>query len=146
MGIGELRKALEEIRLRAAEGDLQQVVSAADSALQVLDGGRLLTTTEAAELLGIRSVNTLKLLVRRLGLRYELHGNRMMIPLAELEAVQSSAEVRGIRASDRAHDESEALGSPHGLSVEQLRDLAASRPGVLPWKASGKRSDSRAVQ
>jgi hypothetical protein len=143
MSIKDLRKELEEIRAYAREGDLAQVVHTVDRALHTLAGDQLATTTEAAQLLGIRSVNTLKLLVRRSGIRYELHGNRMMIPLAELERIQDSPEVRGIRASDRAHDAAEDLGAPQGLTPAQMEELQAARPGRLPWEPSPPPAPSR---
>ena len=135
MSITDLRKELEEIRTHAQEGDLAQVVQKVDRALHALDSGQMVTTTQAAHLLGIRSVNTLKLLVRRSGLPYEMHGNRMMVSVAVLERLQESPEVGAIRASDRAHDASEALGSMRRLTAAQLDDLEAGRPGQLPWDA-----------
>ncbi len=142
MKITDLRRALEEIRMHAQEGNLDEVRHTADEALHQLAGGQLLTTTEAAELLGIRSVNTLKLLVRRLKVPHEMHGNRMMIPLAALERIQESPEVRGIRASDHAHDMTEGLGAAGGLTAEQLTDLERARPGRLPWQPSDVPSDA----
>src|SRR5690348_10924387 len=129
MKITDLRRSIEEMRMRAQEGDLERARQAADEALSQLAGDRLLTTTEAAELLGIRSVNTLKLLVRRLAVPHEMHGNRMMIPLAALERIQDSPEARGIRASDRAHDATRGLGSSDGLTSELLAALERGRPG-----------------
>src|SRR5947207_1254594 len=102
MSIRELRADLEEARAHIAQLEGSQAKKALDKldhALKDLGPGRLLTTTEAAEWLGIGSVNTLKLLVRRHGIDYELHGNRMMIPLSELERIQNSSVVRGIRVS-----------------------------------------------
>jgi helix-turn-helix protein len=133
MGVSELRKDLEEIRASARAGHLDQIVQTVDRALRALDRSRLLTTTEAAELLGIRSVNTLKMLVRQSGAPYELHGNRMMIPVSTLEELQQSQAVRGIRASDRAHDEL-GSGMSGAMTAEELRELSASRPGQLPWR------------
>ncbi len=134
MSIRDLRKDLEAIRTSAQQGDLAQVVHKVDQALTALDSAQLLTTTQAAQLLGIRSVNTLKLIVRRSGIAFTMHGTRMMIPLAELERLQNSPEVRGIRASDRAHDAAEGPGQEHDLTPEQLEDLEAARPGQLPWE------------
>jgi len=99
MSIRELRADLEEARAHIAQLEVSQAKKALDKldhALKDLGPGRLLTTTEAAEWLGIGSVNTLKLLVRRHGIDYELHGNRMMIPLSELERIQNSSVVRGM--------------------------------------------------
>jgi hypothetical protein len=136
-----LRKELEEIRTSAQEGDLAQVIHKVDRALGDLDDARLLTTTQAAQTLGTRSVNTLKLLVRRSGIQYEMHGNRMMIPLGELERLQESPEVRGIRASDRAHDVTQDIGGAQELTAEQMEDLEVARPGELPWEA-GQHTDN----
>ena len=61
---------------------------------------RLLTTSEVAEVLGIRSINTLKALVRVEGIETVLHGNRMMIPLSEVERLHDTARVRGIRVAE----------------------------------------------
>ena len=59
----------------------------------------------------------------------------MMIPVSSLELLQQGAALRGIRASDRAHDASADLGG-EGLTEEELRDLEAARPGRLPWQAA----------
>ena len=134
MAIADVRKDLEAIRAYAEAGDLSHVVQTVEQALYALDAPRLLTTTEAATLLGVRSVNTLKLLVRRSGLPYEAHGNRMMIPMSTLEQLQDSATVRGIRASDQAHDATSELGTEDGLTQAELDALEQARPGHLPWK------------
>jgi hypothetical protein len=95
---------------------------------------RLLTTRQAADLLGIRSVNTLKLLLRREQVPTVRRENRTMVALGEIERLQDSERVRGIRASDAAHDATEGLGVPKGLSAALLEDLEAVRPGRLPWQ------------
>ena len=136
MRVGELRKALEDIVRHARDSDTAQVIDTAQQALRALDGERLLTTTEAAAMLGIRSRNTVKALVRRLGLRYERSGNRMMIPLSELERIQESMEVRGIRASDEAHEAMAGLATDEPSSDDELDALDAGRPGRAPWDAS----------
>ena len=79
-------------------------------------------------------MNTLKLLVRHHGITYELHENRMMIPLSELEQLQKSSTVQGIWASDRMHHVTKDLGSIDGLTPERMEDLEASRPGRVPWE------------
>ena len=133
MTINDMRRELEAIQASAKAGDLEGVVQTVDRALHTLEESRLLTTSEAADLLGIRSVNTLKLLVHRLDIPYARHGSRMMIRLADVEQMQHRVEVSGIRASDQAHDESGILGGD-GLSQEQLEDLSHARPGALPWQ------------
>lgn len=141
MSVSDLRKDLEEIRTSVESGDLPRIARVVNHALRTLDNSHLLTTTEAAELLGIRSVNTLKLLVRQADLPHVMHGNRMMIPVSTVEQLQGSASVRGIRASDQAFDSVEALSGEQGergLTDQRFRDLAASRPGQLPWDTAKK--------
>src|SRR5690348_354402 len=131
MTITSLRNELQQVRAYVAQGERDKALDALDRALRDVQPERLLTTTEAAEALGIRSVNTVKALVRREGLAYERHGNRMMIPLRELERIQGSVVVRGIQESDRAHD---AADQGDGLTAEQLEDLERTRPGTVPWE------------
>ncbi len=134
MGKLDVRGDLEAIKSSAEAGNLEEVVQRVNHALRALDENPLLTTTEAARLLDIRSVNTLKLLVRRLGVPHQKRGNRMMLPLSALEDLQQHQLVRGIRASDQAHDATDALGSSTGLTQEQMDALAAERPGTTPWQ------------
>lgn len=112
--LAELRDDLHAIRALLAAGDAAAAARKLDEALVGLEGRRLLTTSEAADLLGIRSVNTLKALVRAEGIQTAMHGNRMMIPLAEIERLRGSARVRGLQAADRAHDAAEDLGEWRG--------------------------------
>lgn len=133
MSIAELRTELEKLRGQVETGDTGAAIRTIDQAIKELDGDRLLTTTEAAEMLHIRSVNTLKALCRHGDIAYVMRGNRMMVPLSEIERVQENPVVRGIRASDRVHDELEGFGGD-GLTEQQMEDLHASRPGVLPWE------------
>ncbi len=134
MSITELREDLRELRAYLREGRTDEALGKIDQALQELEGERLLTTTEAASLLGIRSVNTLKLLCRRGDICYVTRGNRTMIPLAELERVQESDPVRRIRILDKMHEETSELGSSGGMTEEQMEALHQSRPGTSPWE------------
>ncbi len=143
MGITDQRKVLEILRTYVQDGHTEKALEVIDRSLHAIDGDRLLTTTEAAQLLGIRSVNTLKLLCRLGEIRAVTRGNRTMVPLSEVERVQESERVRGIRASDRVHAAAEELGDDAGLTPRQLEDLEAARPGTLPWEASPAHADAR---
>jgi excisionase family DNA binding protein len=153
MTITTLRDELRQVRAYVAEGERDKALDALDRALEDVQPDRLLTTSEAAEMLGIRSVNTVKALVRREGLAYERHGNRMMIPLRELERIQGSQTVRGIQASDRAHDDADWGGDD--LTLEQMKELERARPGTVPheplptpqqfYKNLVEREDIRAI-
>jgi hypothetical protein len=133
MVIADLREKLINARQQIEEGHPDKALESIDRALEELNVP-LLTTMQAKELLGLGSVNTLKLLVLKAGLQVEMHGNRMMIPRAELERLQNSSLLRGIHAADRLHEESAELGVPDGLSEDQLKELEESRPGTLPWQ------------
>jgi Helix-turn-helix domain len=132
MRIESLRRALADIVERARQGDTESVVSTAQQTLQALDA-ELVTTTQAAELLGIRSRNTVKALVKRFDLQYQKSGNRMMIPITELARIQDSSEVQAIREIDHLNDAVTGLDSDEPLSEDELEALRAGRPGREPW-------------
>jgi hypothetical protein len=132
MGIKELRSELLGAREQILHGDTDQGLQRLDHAIQGLED-RLLTTTEAKEWLGIGSINTLKVLVRKAGLKTVKRGNRTMIPLSQLELLQDSPLLRGIRMSDQLHAASADLGEDRELSDKERDILAESRPGKLPW-------------
>ena len=104
----------------------------------------MLTTTEAAAYLKIRSVNTLQVLIRRLHVPHEMHGSRTMAPITALDALQDEALVRGIRASDRAHDASAVLDDDAPLTDDLLEALEQGRPGMVPWRAGHPASGQQA--
>ncbi len=135
MSIGDLRKALMSARQQLEDGEPEKALERIDRVLEELNTS-LLTTTQAKKWLGLGSVNTLKMLVRKTGVRVEMHGNRMMIPRSALENLQNSPLLRGIRATDRLHEQSAELGDPNGLSERQLRDLEDARPRSLPWSTT----------
>ena len=141
--LAELRDELQEVRSLLVAGETAAAAMRLDTALQQLATHRLLTTSEAAEVLGIRSVNTLKALVRIEGIETVMHGNRMMIPLSEVERIRESARVRGIHAADRAHDAAENLGAKEGLTQEEMDALSAGRPGTPPWRHETTTNDQR---
>lgn len=132
MGIRDLREELIGARQQIAEGRPEKALERIDRALEELNTS-LLTTMQAKDWLGLGSVNTLKMLVRKTGMQVEMHGNRMMIPRSELENLQNSPLLRSIRDADRFHEQSAELGVLDGLSERQLRDLEDARPGSLPW-------------
>ena len=134
MSLPTMRHALEAIMHQAQEGDLDGVIQTARQTMRSLEEDQLLTTREAAQLLGIRSINTLKGLVIRNGIPYQRVGNRMMLLLSEVERLSESPVMRGLRASEAAHDILSELGSAEGMTAEEMQDLEATRPGRLPWQ------------
>lgn len=133
VSITKAREELQRARQLIASGKSDEALHTLDQAIQEMKPERLLTTTEAAEALGVRSVNTIKGWCHTGYLRGVGRGSRIMIPLAEVERIQNSDQVRAVRASDLLHEASRDFALPSGLDDEQLRDLAASRPGKLPW-------------
>jgi len=131
----DLRDDLKELRAYVADGNTDEALRKIDRTLQQLDGERRVTTTEAAMLLGIQSVEIVRLLCNRGDIRY-IVGNdgEAMVSLSEIERVRDSEPVRMIRTLDRLHDETAMLGSDEGLSEEELEMLHQSRPGTLPWE------------
>lgn len=132
----ERRQAVEGL-LRAWDAGQEQDAEAALLEIVRLLWGTdkpLLTTTEAADALGMRSVNTLKVLLRAENVATVKHGNRTMIPFGELVRLRGSERLRHLRHIDRLHDEIADLGSDEGMSEEQLDALEAGRPGTVPWE------------
>lgn len=131
MDVSDLRQSLALVRDHLRSLEIQTALEELDRVIEALND-RMLTTTEAARFLDVKSVNTLKALVQRAGLRVERHGNRMMIPISELERLQQSPLLTGIRESDRMHDGSSELGNDVGLSEDDLEALEDQRETV-PW-------------
>ena len=129
----QLRQDLRAVIAQAEAGDTADVVRTAQRVLEGLDE-RLLTTTETAAALGVRSINTVKLWCRNGFLAGVQRGNGTMIPLAEIERVRDSDRVRAIRAADTLHEASADFSVPEGLSTEEMEQLSAARPGRLPWQ------------
>jgi excisionase family DNA binding protein len=131
-----IRERVSRARAQAASRHEDEIVRELDEALAGLDGGEtLLTTTEAAALLGIRSVNTVKALVHAGRISARRVGTHYRIPLTEVARLQEDDTVRGLRATSAAHARLDAaLGESIPLDEEDLRGLAEARPGTLPWK------------
>ena len=135
MTITELRDVLDRIEQMIENREYDAIPDVIAQAKRELTEDRYVTTTQAKELLGIGSVNTVKAMVAQGEIRgVTKHGNRTMIPLSEIQRLQDSEIVRGIQASDRAHDASAMLGNDAGMSDEELEILSASRPGKSPWQ------------
>lgn len=134
MDLAALREKLAEARIAARAGDIVATIHNLDLALRELAPQHLLTTTEAAELLGVRSVNTIKLWCRAGYLHGIQIGGRTMIPLSEVERIMGGDQVHMAQTLDTLHEDIEDFGTEAGLTDEQLQDLAASRPGKLPWQ------------
>ena len=104
----------------------------------LLDGDTFVTTTQAAKLLGIGSINTIKSMVKHGEIADTRKvGNRTTIPLREIKRLQETDVARDLRAiattmALRALPEEGDENTP--MSREQMDILEAGRPGTLPWK------------
>jgi hypothetical protein len=115
-----------DARVRAAAETLRR-------ALRDAEARHLLTTAEAAEALGIRSINTVKRWVKTGYIHGVQRNERVMIPISEIERIQDDDRVRTVRASSQLHEEVADLSGPEGLSDDELEGLVSARPGRPPW-------------
>lgn len=94
---------------------------------------QLLTTGEAATLLGIWSVNTVKALARVGKLPFlQEPGKQMRLPLAGVLDFKATRDFRQLAVSEQSHDETAVLGSD-AIPPEVLEDVAPA-PGSVPWQ------------
>jgi len=127
------RAALEQLRAaRTEDADVQAAVATLERALKGSEGRTLLTTTEAADALGVRSVHIVKYWVKTGYIHGVKHDERTMIPVSEVERIMDEDHVRDMRAADKLDEATNELGRP--MTDEEMEILAASRPGKLPWK------------
>ncbi len=128
-----LERALEQLKAaRTENADVQAAVATLECALNGSEGRKLLTTTEAADALGVRSVNIVKYWVKTGYIHGVKHDERTMIPVSEVERIMDEDRVRDMRAADKLDEATNELGRP--MTDEEMEILAASRPGKLPWK------------
>ena len=120
--------------LRGLLPDTPQARAVLERVREELHPDHLLTTREAADFLGIRSVNTLKALLAREGVPTVKVGSHTRIARRELERLHINRKVAAMQASDRRWDAVDAAFGEEGLSKEQMDALSQSRPGALPWK------------
>jgi len=98
-----------------------------------------ITTGEAARLLQVGSINTVKRWAREGKLHYRRPGGeqgRMQIERSSVESLLQStdSELLTIQRSERVLDELDTLGRE--LTSEEMDALEAGRKGKLPWQKS----------
>lgn len=134
MIVAEMRSELQMARVRLIAGDAATAIHKIEKVLGELAPERLVTTSDATRLLGVRSEFIVRLLCREGVLKCRHDGDCTLVSLEEIDRMMDSPEVREIRELDRLHDASEAFSAPDGLTEEELADLSASQPGTLPWQ------------
>jgi len=99
MIVRDVRDHVEAARKLIDEGDAAEAQKHLSIAARQLDPGTMLTTTEAADLLGIRSKNTIKAMARRGQIAAALRGNRYMIPMTEIIRLQDAPVIHDLHAA-----------------------------------------------
>jgi len=128
--IEDLERDLDALRALADKTNDADARSAIERIVTRLQPGQTVTTTEAARLLGIRSINTVKALVLSEEIPHTRAGNRMMIPVSEILRLKESQWVSYLKHSDRVHEE--IGGEP--MTHDEMDILSETRPGTLPWQ------------
>jgi excisionase family DNA binding protein len=125
--------------LRAMLPDTPEAQALVERVREAVHPDRLLTTREAADFLGVRSVNTLKALLIKEAVPTVKVGSHTRVAKRDLERLHNSRSLDAMRESDQKWDEiDEAFGS-EGLTQSEMDALSDARPGTLPWKK--KRSE-----
>jgi hypothetical protein len=134
-----IARDLKQLAVRAREPDQGQVaqeLNAAIAALQQLtppeaDEG-LMTTGEARQMLGIRSVNTIKRWAREGLLEGHRRGGRVLVSRRSVEALRQSPTLAAERASEADLD---AALAPFDVGAEPVEPLGWTTQGRKPWAA-----------
>src|SRR5438045_666850 len=101
MIVRDIRDHIEAARKLIDEGDAAEAQKHLSIAARQLDPSKMLTTTEAADLLGIRSKNTIKAMARRGQIAAAMVGNRYMIPMTEILRLQDEPVIHELHAIQR---------------------------------------------
>jgi hypothetical protein len=117
MVLTDLRQELASVRAEAAQANNAGVVEKLDRILAGLDDDVLLTTREAAGLLGIGSVNTIKAMA---------HAGRIQSRKGGYRGARLDSDAGRGRPGDRP---AEDLG-PDGRQAERLLNRAPAAPSV----------------
>lgn len=123
--------------LKAADTQDAKVKAATDKLEHALRAARpsgLLTTSEAAHELGVRSVSTIKYWVKTGYLRGVKRNERTMIPASEIARIRDEDRIQLLRVSEQRQQVSEIPGDTEPLTNEEKRLLSASRSGRAPWQ------------
>ena len=102
-------------------------------------GAEWITTGEAARLLQVGSINTVKRWAREGKLHYRRPGGeqgRMQIERSSVKSLLQStdSELLAIQHSERALDKLDAL--EREMTYAEMDELEADRKGKLPWRKS----------
>lgn len=122
---------IEELRMVLP--DTPQAHAVLERVRAELAPDHLLTTREAADFLGIRSINTLKALIRAEQVPTVKVGTHTRIARRELERMLESHRTQAIQQIDKAWDQVDDDFGCAGMTQDEMDALNRSRPGTLPW-------------
>lgn len=134
MGVNEIREHVAAARALLDAGDTEGAQRHLGMVANQLAPDRMLTTSEAAELLGIRSKNTIKAMARRGQIAATLVGTRYLIPVAEIARLQDAPVLHELRGIERDYDATAFPGSDDPVGDEEMASLRAGETGTLPWR------------
>lgn len=134
MIVNDVRDHVEAARKLIDVGDMEDAKRHLGIAAEQLELGRMLTTTEAADLLGIRSKNTIKAMVRRGQIAATMVGARHMIPMTEIVRLQAGPMIAELQTIERDYRDMAFPGSDDPVSDEEMESIREDRVGTLPWQ------------
>jgi excisionase family DNA binding protein len=134
MIVRDVRDHIEAARKLIDEGDAAEAQRHLSIAARQLEPSTMLTTTEAADLLGIRSKNTIKAMARRGQIGAAIMGNRYMIPMAEIIRLQDEPVIHELHAIQRDYAHMAFPGSDDPVSDEEMESMREGHTGTLPWQ------------
>lgn len=134
MIVRDIRDHIEAARKLIDEGDAAEAQKHLAVAARQLDPGTMLTTTEAAKMLGIRSKNTIKAMARRGQIAAAIVGNRYMIPMTEIVRLQNEPVIHELHAIQRDYAHMAFPGSDDPVSDTEMESMREGHTGRLPWQ------------
>jgi excisionase family DNA binding protein len=137
--VDRLRETSEELKRRGID-DLAERLDQSISDLTTVSPSQsdLLTTGQAAELLGVRSVNTIKSWAAKGILEGFRRGGRILVSRASVEAMLNDARLARYHERERAFEEiAAAFEAPPDFVLER----PATWDGRLPWKDNDARAE-----
>lgn len=134
MIVRDVREHIEAAKKLIDEGDLDGAQEQLLVATKEIGAGRMLTTTEAADLLGIRSKNTVKAMARRGQIDAAQRGGRFLIPMTEIIRLQGEPMIHDLQRIEGDYARMAFPGSDDPVSDEEMESLEEGHPGTLPWR------------
>ena len=137
MSVKEIRDHVAAARERIDAGDTEGARRHLDIVANQLAPDALLTTTEAAELLGIRSKNTIKAMARRGQIAAPPPPTTAigdLIPMTEIARLQNAPVIHELRTIEHDYAAMAFPGSDDPVSDEEMTSLRSGETGTLPWR------------